>query len=138
MAPRTLWLLVLICFLCGCGSMKPARLPEATAEAQADRPELPEVRIGDHVTVEQRDGTRTTGRLCAISADDVSVEVDHGFRAKPRTERLSIPRAAISAISKERTDPGRTLLLAGGFVVGFVAIVMIDLAVNGRDFGGGN
>lgn len=133
-APRLLWLLVLVCFACGCSSLRPARL----TGTPADDPKLPVLDLGSRVSVDRRDGTRVSGRLRAVSEDCIIVETDYGPGTTPRVQTRTIPLVKISTVSEERTDLGRTLLLLGGFVVGFFAIVALDVAVNGLDFGGGN
>jgi len=132
-APRFLWLVVLACFACGCGSMRTARWPDAPTGPGADDLGLPVVAIGDYVSVERLDGTRVTGNLQAITVESVTVEVDKGLGGKARLEQQAIPRAEIRAVSKEKTSLGRTLLLFGGLVVGVVALVVVDFAVNGYD-----
>ena len=137
-APRILWLLVLACFVGGCGSMRPARLPDTPAGPAAGDPQLPVVKVGNRVHVDLRDGTRVSGRLCALTAEDVIVEVDRGLGAKPRLVRQTIPCAEISAVAKATTDLGRTLLLVGGFAVGIWVIAAIEVAANGIGIGNGN
>ena len=53
-------------------------------------------------------------------------------------QRRTIPLAGISTVPKEKTGLGRTLLLFGGFAVGLFAIVAVDVALIGFDFGGGS
>ncbi len=125
MVRRALWLVVLVCFICGCAGLKPARWPDASTETGADDRELPAVAVGDYVAVELLDGTRVKGYLRAITGDSVIVEVDRGIVVKSGLAKQAIPRSQIAAVSKLHTHLGRTLLLAGGLVVGIGVYVVL-------------
>jgi hypothetical protein len=123
-APGFLWLVVLACFACGCGSMRTARWPDAPTDPGAGDPGMPVVAIGDYVVVDRLDGTRVKGNLRALTDESVTVEVDRGLGRSPRLQQQAIPRAEIGSVSKEATSVGRSLLLIGGLVVGIVGIAV--------------
>ena len=127
MAPRILWLIVLACFVGGCGSMRPARWADAPADADRDGRVPPVAQIGNQVRVERLDGTRVSGRLVAISGDSVSIETERKAGYEWVHETQVIPRAEIHAVKKKQASLGRTLLLAGCVVVGCGVALVISI-----------
>jgi hypothetical protein len=132
MAPRILWLIVLACFVGGCGTMRPARWADAPADSAADNRVLPVVKIGDRVAVERLDRSRVSGHLRAFTSDSVTVETERKVGYEWVHETQVIPRAEILSVKKKQVSLERTLLLAGGAVVGLgVAFV---IAVGSTDW----
>jgi hypothetical protein len=117
MAPRILWLIVLACFVGGCGSMLPARWADAPADADRDGRVPPVAQIGNQVRVERLDGTRVSGRLVAYTIDSVSIETERKAGYEWVHETQVIPRAEIQSVKRKQASLGRTLLLVGGVVV---------------------
>ncbi len=131
MAPRILWLIVLACFVSGCGSMRPARWADAPADSGADSRGLPVVKIGDHVAVKRLDGSRVSGRLIAYGTDSVSIETERKAGYDWVHETQVIPRAEIQTVKRKQASLGRTLLLAGGVVVGLGVAFALSLDAGG-------
>jgi hypothetical protein len=117
MAPRILWLIVLACFVGGCGSMRPARWADAPADADRDGRVPPVAQIGNQVRVERLDGTRVSGRLVAYTIDSVSIETERKAGYEWVRETQVIPRAEIQSVKRKQASLGRTLLLVGGVIV---------------------
>lgn len=127
MAPRILWLIVLACFVGGCGSMRPARWADAPADTGSDGrvPRIAEV--GNWVRVERLDGSRVSGRLLAYAADSVSIETERKVGYQWVHEAQVIPRAEIRTVKRKQASLGRTLLLGGCVVVGLGVGFLISL-----------
>lgn len=133
MAPRILWLIVLTGFVCGCSTMRTARWPDTPTEPGADDHGLSVVAIGDLVTVERLDETCVSGRVRAITAESVTVGNERWLNGKLSLETHAIPRAEIRAVSKLHTHVGRTILLAGGIVIG-MGIYLVSAALDDMKF----
>lgn len=132
MAPRMLWLVVLVHFVLvlfcgGCGSMRPARWADAPADTGNDG-HVPRVaEVGNWVRVERLDGSRVSGRLVACAPDSVSIKTERKVGYQWVHETQVIPRAEIRAVQRKQVSLGRTLLVTGCVVVGLGVAFVISL-----------